>query len=54
MALPDGREVACHRVAEIPPWSISVSGELSPAVRLRMQTIAAARDASLVKRMSAN
>jgi hypothetical protein len=52
--LPDGREVACHRVAEIPTWSISVSGELSPAVRLRMQTIAAARDAGLVKRMSAN
>jgi oligopeptide transport system ATP-binding protein len=44
-ALPDGREVACHRVAEIPPWSISVSGELSPVVRLRIQTIEAARDA---------
>jgi oligopeptide transport system ATP-binding protein len=44
-ALPDGREVACHRVAEISAWSISVSAELSPAVRLRMQIIAAARNA---------
>jgi oligopeptide/dipeptide ABC transporter ATP-binding protein len=49
-ALPDGREVACHRVAEIPPWSISVSGELSPVVRLRMQTIEAARSTHAAKR----
>jgi hypothetical protein len=54
MTLPDGRKVACRRVAEISAWSISVLGELSPAVRLRMQAIAAARRADLPKRASAD
>jgi oligopeptide transport system ATP-binding protein len=42
--LPDGRAVACHRVGEIPPWALGTSSAASPAVRQRLQLIAAARE----------
>jgi oligopeptide transport system ATP-binding protein len=39
----DGRAVACHRVGEIPGWTIAGGSGLSPVVRKRLEIIAAAR-----------
>jgi oligopeptide transport system ATP-binding protein len=49
--LADGRQAACHRVEEIPPWQGVEGAGFSPAVRARLEVIAgrrAAHDASAV------
>jgi oligopeptide/dipeptide ABC transporter ATP-binding protein len=42
---PDGRQVACHRVDDIPPWRIPAGSGLSPAVRRRLDVMARERAA---------
>ena len=40
---PDGRAVACHRVGEIPAWTLAGSAGVAPTVRKRLEVIRAAR-----------
>jgi oligopeptide/dipeptide ABC transporter ATP-binding protein len=50
--LADGHAVACHRAADIPPWSLGRSNAVPPAIRQRLQIIAAARTAEQLRRNS--
>ena len=44
----DGRAVACHRVGEIPGWTIAGGAGLSAVVRKRIEIMAAARRSAQV------